>query len=54
MLYARYANIVRHSPLTARQKLRCWRTIFTHWLRDEIRRRARRLSRTLKRQEQRT
>jgi glycosyltransferase involved in cell wall biosynthesis len=52
MLYAGYANIVHRAHLTVSQKLRCWSAILCYWLRDEIRRRARRLTRRIKRREQ--
>ncbi|MGD9192548.1 MAG: glycosyltransferase family A protein [Desulfobacterales bacterium] len=48
MLYTAYANIVRRAPLTAWQKINCWGTIMVYWLRDEFRRRERRLKRILK------
>jgi glycosyltransferase involved in cell wall biosynthesis len=49
MLYAGYANIVRRAHLTKSQKLYGWIAILFYWLRDEIRRRTRRLTRGLKR-----
>ncbi len=53
MLYLGYAKIVRHAPLPVRQKLSCWGIIFFYWLRDETRRRLKRLKRRLPRPEQR-
>ena len=53
MLYSGYAKIVHRAPIKASQKIRCWIAIIFFWLRDEIRRRTRRLTRLLKRNEQR-
>jgi glycosyltransferase involved in cell wall biosynthesis len=47
MLYLNYAKIVGHAPLMIRQKLGCWGIIFYYWLRDETRRRWRRLRRRM-------
>jgi glycosyltransferase involved in cell wall biosynthesis len=54
MLYAAYAAIVRRAHLPVSQKLGCWSAILFYWLRDETRRRVRRLSRVLRRREQRS
>ena len=48
MLYISYAKIVGRSPLSVWQRLNCWGIIFFYWLRDEIRRRAKRIKRRLK------
>lgn len=47
MLYVSYAKIVGRAPLTVWQKLNCWGIIFFYWLRDEIRRRVKRIKRRL-------
>lgn len=48
MLYSCYANIVQRARLTRWQRLQGWGLILIYWLRDEFRRRARRLIRTLR------
>ena len=48
MLYLSYAKIVGRAPLTNGQRLICWGLIFFYWLRDETRRRSKRLMRRLK------
>jgi glycosyltransferase involved in cell wall biosynthesis len=49
MLYAAYGKIVRRTSLTAAQKFHCWNLIFIFWLRDEGKRRWRRMKRSIKR-----
>ena len=47
MLYMNYAKIVDRTPLPIGQKLGCWGIVFYYWLRDEIRRRWKRLQRKM-------
>lgn len=47
MLYMNYAKIVDRTPLPIAQKLGCWGIVFYYWLRDEIRRRWKRLKRKM-------
>lgn len=53
MLYVGCAKIVHCAPLSAGQKLGCFGAIFTYWLRDDVRRRRRRIMRSLERRAQR-
>ena len=53
MLYVGCAKIVHRAPLSAGQKLGCFGAIFTYWLRDDVRRRRRRIMRSLERRAQR-
>jgi glycosyltransferase involved in cell wall biosynthesis len=53
MLYIGCAKIVHRAPLSAGQKLGCFGAIFTYWLRDDVKRRRRRIMRSLERRAQR-
>jgi glycosyltransferase involved in cell wall biosynthesis len=48
MLYAAYAGYVRRGSLGGMQKLSCWTTILAYWLRDEFKRKMRRMKRRAK------
>jgi glycosyltransferase involved in cell wall biosynthesis len=53
MLYIGCYRIVQRVPLSAGQKLGCFGAIFAYWLRDDVRRRRRRIMRSLERRAQR-
>jgi len=49
MLYVGYAAIVRRTPLNSWQKMSCWFAILYYWMREDIRRRAKRIIKRLQR-----
>ena len=49
MLYVGFAAIVRRAPLNIWQKISCWFAILYYWLREDARRRVKRISDRLKR-----
>ncbi len=52
MLYAGYAAIVHRTPLDSWQKMSCWFAILYYWLREDIRRRVKRIVKRFKRRQQ--
>jgi hypothetical protein len=48
MLYVGYAAIVQRALNNGWQKLGCWFAIVYYWLREDVRRRAKRVTKRLK------